>query len=47
MKRFFTKELSISTSALNIDLGLSFGSVDVNCLYLIGVIITGLGILKG
>lgn len=47
MKRFFTKELSTSTSALNIDLGLSFGSEDVNCLYFIGVIMTGLGILNG
>lgn len=47
IKRFFTNELSIYTSALNMDLGLSFGSEDVNCLYLIGVIITGLGMLKG
>jgi hypothetical protein len=43
--RFLTKLLSISASALNIDLGLSFGSFDVNCLYFVGVITTGFGIL--
>lgn len=44
---FLTKLLSISTRALNMDLGLSLGSLEVNCLYLIGVITTGFGILYG
>lgn len=42
---FLTKLLSISINALKTDLGLSFGSFDVNCLYFVGVIMTGFGIL--
>jgi hypothetical protein len=47
MTKFLTKLLSIETNALNIDFGLSLGSFEVNCLYFIGVITTGLGILNG